>query len=385
MERLPTRRALSLGLLAALVLGAASGRSSLAQTPASGEPIHIGIVTSITGIGAGLGVPQRNGALLAEKAINAKGGINGRPIKLLIEDDASSAETALSKANDLIHNRKVVALLGPTLTAATVAVGGVTDPMKLPQIAFSGQGPAVELTRKCLFHTSPPQSLNARAILEAAKSLGAKKIGILYDSGFGTVVTGFVKKFTDEYGMQIVAEEKFEIAATDTTTQAAKIKAAQPDVVLVIATSATPFRAVRQLQMKQPMIGSVGSSSYEYVNAMGSAADNIIVPEFIVGEDPLPRQQAFIDLYRQEYGNLPKHHEAAPWDMLHILAGAIAKVGPNAGPEALCTALQGPHSGVMTDWDFAAPDMTGIKLSGYIFSKLTGGKYSRLPFRVEGK
>jgi branched-chain amino acid transport system substrate-binding protein len=222
----------------AAALVALSAVSASAQT--SGEPINIGLVTSITGIGAGLGVPQRNGALLAEKDINAKGGINGRPIKVIIEDDASSAETALSKANDLIHNKKVVALLGPTLTASTIAVGGLTDPLKFPQIAFSGLGPAVELQRKCLFHTSPPQSLNARALLEAAKALNAKKIGILYDSGFGTVVMSFMRKLTDEYGMQVVAEEKFEIAATDTMAQAAKIKAAQPDVVIVISTWPRP-------------------------------------------------------------------------------------------------------------------------------------------------
>jgi branched-chain amino acid transport system substrate-binding protein len=368
--------------LAAALL-ALSPIAALGQT--SGEPVNIGFVSSITGIGAGLGIPQRNGALLAEKDINAKGGIGGRPIKLIVEDDASSAETALSKATDLVHNKKVVALLGPTLTANTVAVGSLTDPLKFPQIAFSGQGPAVELSRKCLFHTSPPQVLNARALLEAARALKAKKIGVLYDSGFGTVVMSFMRKMTDEFGMQIVAEEKFEIAATDTMAQAAKVKAAQPDVVMIIATSATPFRAVRQLQMKQTIIGSLGSSSYEYVNAMGSAADNIVVAEFMVGEDPLPRQEEFVELYKKEYHTLPKHLEAASWDMMHILAETLTKLGPNAAPEAICKALQGPHSGVMTTWNFSAPDMTGITLSGYIFSKLTNGKYSRTDIKAQAK
>ena len=61
-----------------------------------------GLLTSITGAGAGLGIPERNGALLAEKTINAKGGINGRPIKIFVEDDGSNPEIALSKGNDLI-------------------------------------------------------------------------------------------------------------------------------------------------------------------------------------------------------------------------------------------------------------------------------------------
>ena len=64
-------------------------------------------------------VVERNGMLLAEKTINAKGGINGRPIKLVVEDDASNPDTALSKANDLLFSQKVVGLIGPSLTAST--------------------------------------------------------------------------------------------------------------------------------------------------------------------------------------------------------------------------------------------------------------------------
>ena len=78
-----------------LALGAVS-----AWAQASGEPIKIGAVVSATGAGAGLSVPERNGILLAEKVINAAGGVKGRPIKVLIEDDASNPDTALSKANE---------------------------------------------------------------------------------------------------------------------------------------------------------------------------------------------------------------------------------------------------------------------------------------------
>ena len=168
MSSFGRRTALAASLLALSPLAA------LAQT--SGEPVNIGLVTSITGIGAGLGIPQRNGALLAEKDINAKGGIGGRPIKLIVEDDASSAETALSKANDLVHNKKVAALLGPTLTANTVAVGSLTDPMKFPQIAFTGLGPPVELTRKCAFHVSPPQVLITCPVIYELMSEARNKV-----------------------------------------------------------------------------------------------------------------------------------------------------------------------------------------------------------------
>jgi branched-chain amino acid transport system substrate-binding protein len=368
----------SAGVAALLALAALPAR---AQT--SGEPIKIGAIVSITGAGAGLGVPERNGLLLAEKDINAKGGVNGRPIKIIVEDDASNPDTALSKANDLLFSQKVVALLGPSLTASTVAVGGLTHSNHIPQIAFTGMGPAVEKERKCLAHVLPPQKLNAEALLEYAKSIKATKIGVLHDAGYGSVVLAELKPLADKYGVKLVAIEKFEIGATDTTTQAAKVKAAQPDAIFIIATSATPFRNIKQIQATQPIIAAIGSSSYEYVNAMGPAADNIVIPEFLVGEDPLPHQKAFVELYKQTYNSTPKNYEAAGWDAAHIIAQALTKAGADATGQKLCDAMRAPYTGVLAKYDFSADDMSGIPLSSYVFSKLVGGKYTRLPFQLK--
>ena len=349
---------------------------------ATGEPIKVGAIVSITGAGAGLGIPERNGIQLAEKTINAKGGVNGRPIKVVIEDDASNPDTALSKANDMIYNQKVVALLGPSLTANTVAIGGLTHNLNMPQLAYTGIGPAVEKQRTCVFHMPPPQRLNAQALLEYAKSINAKKLGVLHDAGYGNVVMTELKAIADDYKVQYVAVEKFEIGATDTTTQAAKVKAAQPDAVMVIATSATPFRNVKQVQITQPIIAAIGSSSYEYVNAMGPAADNIVIAEFLVGEDPLPHQKDFVELYKKEYNSTPKNFEALSWDSVHVVAQALQKAGVDATGQKLCDAIRGPYAGVLANYNFAADDLTGIELGSYVFSKLVGGKYTRTEFRV---
>ena len=367
---------------AAALVGWAALAAPTAQAQTSGEPIKVGAIVSVTGAGAGLGGPERAGLLLAEKDINAKGGINGRPLKIIVEDDASNPDTALSKANDLVFNQKVVALLGPSLTASTVAVGGVTHANKIPQIAFTGIGPAVERERKCVAHVLPPQKLNAQALLEYAKNIKATKIGVLHDAGYGNVVLAELKPMADKYGVKLVAIEKFEIGATDTTTQAAKVKAAQPEAIFIIATSATPFRNIKQIQATQPIIAAIGSSSYDYVNAMGPAADNIVIPEFVVGEDPLPHQKAFVELFKQTYNTTPKNYEAAAWDAAHIIAAAIRKAGPDAGGEKICAAMKTPYSGVLASYDFSADDMTGIPVGSYIYSKLVGGKYTRTPFRV---
>ena len=151
----------------------------------------------------------------------------------------------------------------------------------------------------------------------------------------------------------------------------------------MIGTTATPFRAIRQLQMKQPIIAVNGASSYEVLNAMGATvANDIVFPEFIVNEDPLPNQKEFVELFRKEMNGRAKNFEAAAWDAVHVAMRALDKVGPDAGGEKLCEAMREPYSGVMANYNFTADDMTGIGLSSFVFSKLVNGQFTRTPFRI---
>lgn len=345
------------------------------------EPIRIGAVLALTGPGAGLGQAERNGILLAEKRINDRGGVKGRPIKVLIEDDGSKPDIAKGKAENLIFNEKVVAIIGPSLTASTGAVAAVTNAEGVPELALTGLGPQIELTYKSVYHLLPPQVLNAKAMLEyTTKALKAKKVGVLHDSGYGQLVLNALQSQSAGYGIEFVAVEKFEVGATDVSTQAAKVRAANPDAVFVIATNPVPFRNARQMRIAQPIVSAIGSSSYQYVGGMGEFAHDIVFPEFVVGEDPQPHQAEFVNLYKSAYNALPKNYEAAGWDAVHILARALEKAGPDAGGEAIARAIREPYKGVTASYNFAAPDMTGIELSSYVYSKLVNGKFTRLPF-----
>lgn len=365
-----------------LQLSAAAAAMGPLASFAQQEPIKIGCVLSLTGPGAGLGQPERNGILLGERVVNERGGINGRPIKVLIEDDGSKPDLAKSKAENLIFSEKAVALIGPSLTASTGAIGAITNAEKMAQVTFTGLGPQVELTYKNLFHVLPPQALNAKAMLEyATKGAKAKKIGVLHDTGYGQAVMGALQAISSSYGVEYTAVERFEVGATDVSAQAAKIRAANPDVVFVIATSPVPFRNARQMKIDKQIISAIGSASYEYVKGIGEFADDIVFPEFIVGEDPLPRQAPFVEQYKKAYnGALPKNFESAGYDALNIVARAIGKAGPNASREAIANAMREPYQGVMANYNFGAPDMTGIELSSYVFSRLVKGRFTRMPF-----
>ena len=345
------------------------------------EPIKIGSVLSLTGPGAGLGQPERSGILLAEKNINDRGGVGGRPIKILIEDDGSKPDLAKSKAENLIFGEKVLAFIGPSLTASTGAIASITNAEKMAQVTFTGLGPVIEQSYKMLYHVLPPQILNARAMLEyASKSAKAKKVGVLHDTGYGQAVLAGLQTLNASYGIEFVSIERFEVGASDVSAQAAKVRASQPDLIFVIATSPVPFRNARQMKITQQIVSAIGSASYDYVRGMGEFADDIVFPEFMVGENPLPRQVEFVELYRKANNALPKNFEAAGWDAANIVAKAISKAGANASREAIAMAMRDPYEGAMAKYNFAAADMTGIELPSFIFSRLVQGKFTRLPF-----
>ena len=369
-------------LLKTLAAGASVGPATVW---AQQEPIKIGCVLSLTGPGAGLGQPERNGILLGERVINERGGIGGRPIKILMDDDGSKPDIAKSKAEGMVFGEKVVAFIGPSLTASTGAIAAITNAEKMAQVTFTGLGPVIEQTYKTLYHVLPPQVLNARAMLEyATKSAKVKKIGVLHDTGYGQAVMGSLQAVSASYGVEFVAVERFEVGASDVSAQAAKVRAAQPEIVFVVATSPVPFRNARQMKITQQIVSAIGSASYDYVRGMGEFADDIVFPEFLVGEDPLPRQIQFVEMYRKAYNALPKNFEAAGWDAVHVVAKAIAKAGPNASREAIAVAMREPHEGAMAKYNFGAPDMTGIELSSFIYSRLVKGTFTRLPFVVSG-
>lgn len=368
---------------AAFAAAAALAFAGSAPAQSKAESIPIGAVLSVTGPLAVVGLPERDGILLAQKVINKRGGVKGQPIELIIEDDATSPDTAITKVNTLVFGKKVKALIGASGIASSVAIGGITAKQDLPQVTFTGLGPAVERQRTCVFHLTPAQELNARSLLEyAVHQLKAKTVGILYDSGYGQTVYNSLKQLDKEYGVKIVAAEKFDIGATDVTTQAIKVRTAEPDAVLIATTNATAFRNARQVKITAPIIATHPSAPYDVVHAMGDASSNVVFADFLVAEEPLPHQVEFVQAFQKEYHRLPKNFEAAGYDSLMAIAKGLEQVGTSATNQQLCTALRQPYQGQMTQYDFRADDMGGLKTSSFVYSEFKNGKFTRLPFKA---
>lgn len=372
----PVRRTFLQALVASALCGPA-----FAQTAA--VPIKVGTIVSVSGALAQVGASQREGYLLAEKVINQRGGINGRPLQLIIEDDSSSPDVAVTKVNGLL-NAGVAAIIGPTSLGASLATGGITALKNVLQVTSAGIALPLERERKCLLHMGPAQQLNAAAVLSyAADAVKAQRVGVLYDSGVGQAVMNSMKELAPKYGVNFVATEKFDLAATDMSSQVAKLKAANPDLVVVLTTSATPFRNLRQLNVNVPIVTGLAVAIYDTVRAMGPAAEGVVFAEYLIAEDPRPREKEFVDLFRDEYKKLPKNFEVGAWEAVMVVADALRKAGPDADREKICAAARNKYTAAHVDYDFSAPDMTGIQLPGFQYSVIKGGKFERLPFTAQ--
>lgn len=359
------------------------GLSARAQQPA-GAPVKVGVLVSVTGAFALIGRAQRESYLLAQKVVNERGGVNGRPLQLMIEDDGSNPDTAVTKVNQMVSSG-AVAVLGPTGLAATVATGGITSQKGLPQLATAGIALPAERERKCVFHMMPAQQINAAGLLTyAADAAKAKRVAVLYDSGIGQAVMNVMKDIAPQYGVNFVAAEKYDLTATDMSSQAAKVKAASPDLVLVVATSPTPFRNLRQLKVAAPMVATLATALYDTVKAMGDSAEGVTFVEYLVAENPRPREAEFVELFKAEYNKLPKNFEAAAWESVMVATKALRQV-PTAEPDKLCASIRTRYSGAHTDYDFGAADMTGIRLSSFVYSRVQDGKFVRLPFTARDR
>jgi branched-chain amino acid transport system substrate-binding protein len=318
-------RILVMLLVPALMLIGASANSSAA----TGE-ILVGMDTPVTGANAANGALWIKAVKLAEKQINAAGGVNGKQIKVLINDDQSTNPGALAAVNKSVEQDKVLALLGPTTSTQILAV---SDTIKNAAVPTLVGGSAVAVTRQgnpWLFRVRPDDSIVAQGMVKYVKEdMKLTKVGILHDAdAFGTGGADLVEKYAKENGLSVVKREKYAGSDRDFTAQLLSLKSAGAEVMVVYAT-AGPAIAVIQRQYRQ--IGS----PYKFLGSPTSAQENTLALSKEAAEgliammDNVPGEalQRYAADYRKEYNEDLNTFAAFDYDALMILATAIKKGG----------------------------------------------------------
>jgi len=267
-----------------LVLALAVGLVALAHCAigAAKQPYVIGAIFSTSGDNAPLGVPERDTVEMLAKQVNARGGISGHPVKVVFYDDAGKPDQAATACQDLLANKSVIAIIGPTLTGPSLAIATMCQDAKMPLVSCAASIKIVEPVKPYVFKTAQTDSLAVAKLIDYMKKVKITKVGFINDSNaFGASGREQWERLSKAAGIKTVALESFNTADTDMTAQLTKIRAANPQAVVCWGTNPGPAivaKNMRTLGMKQPLLMSHGIANMAFIQLAGKAADGVIFP-----------------------------------------------------------------------------------------------------------
>lgn len=360
----------------------------MTAAPVWAENIKIGALLAVTGPASFLGGPEaRTLEMLVEEA-NAKGGIGGNKIELLVKDTAGNPEKAISLAKQLLEEEKVLAVIGPSSSGETMSVKKIFEDAQTPLLSCAAAEVIVNPLASWVFKTPQNDSSAAIKIFMEMNKLGIDKIAVLVDnSGFGKAGKEQLVKIAPDYKIDIVEAEVYDAKATDLSAVVAKIKA-NPAVKGIVNWSIVPAQSIvvkniRQAGWQVPIFQSHGFGNIKYVEAAGAAAEGVIFPASrLLMADLLPDshpQKALLVKYVKDYET--KFQEPAStfgghaYDAFMILEKAVA-VGGNDKAKVR-EAIEGLKNlpGTAGVYTFSATDHNGLDLNAFEMMTVKDGKF----------
>lgn len=377
--------------LGALTLAAACLAATGAIAPASqAADVKIGAVLSVTGPASFLGEPEDKTLKMYVEEINAKGGVNGDKISLVIYDDGGDAAKARTFAQRLIEEDKVVAQVGGSTTGTTMAMVPVFEDAKKPFISLGGAVVIIDPVKKYVFKTPHTDKMACEKIFADLKQRNLTKIGLISGQG------GFEKSMRDEclkvapkHGLEILADESYGPKDTDMTPQLTNIKGKAGLQAIVNPGfgqgPAILTRNYKQLGITVPLYHSHGVASKKFIELAGDAAEGIRLPAaaLLVGDklpdsDPQKKvvvayKKTFEDKAKQEVSTFGGH----AYDGLMILVEAMKRAGTNTDAEKIRDEIEKTKGFVGTGGivNMSATDHLGLDLSAFRMLEVAKGDW----------
>ncbi|MHB1016281.1 MAG: ABC transporter substrate-binding protein [Coriobacteriia bacterium] len=353
------------------------------------EPYRIGAVLSLTGTYAGLGIPEKNAIELELARINDAGGIDGRLIEVVYEDDATDAAKAQAAAVRLIDEEGVLAIIGASGTGQTMAMRSDAERAGVPIISMAGGSVITDDFSQWVFQTPWPNRIVVPFVLDQMAAAGHTTVGLISDTGgYGVDGRDYVLALAADAGVTIVADETYNAGDTDMSSQLTKIRAAGPDAVLIWAAgkeAAIIARNARQLNMTQPLYGGSGIARAEFIEGAAEAAEGvrlgtgkILVPEaFGEGSEAYEVATSFISRYEDAYGAKPDIFAGHAYDAIGLIADALGRVDGEATSASLRDALEETSGWVGIDGTFTYSDSdhNGLTRDEMVLYVIEGGTW----------
>jgi len=356
----------------------------------SADTIKVGALLAETGPASFLGAPEAKTLRMLVEEVNAKGGIGGRKIELIIKDTQASPEKAVSFAKQLIDEDKVFAIIGPSTSGETMQVKNIAEQGQTILLSCAAAETIVNPIAKYVFKTPQKDSDAVRKIFLQMKKMGISKIGVLSsNTGFGGAGKAQIEKLAPEYGMTIAANEVYDKAATDLTAEVTKVKAA--NVQALVNWSIEPAQAIvvknaRQIGLTIPIFQSHGFGNISYCKLCGPAAEGVLFPagRLLVADtlsDKNP-QKKVLESYKKDYEAKYKEDVSTfgghAYDAFIILERGLKDAGPGADKEKVRSAIENIKGLVGTAgiFNFSPTDHNGLDINAFEMLTVKDGKFA---------
>lgn len=310
---------------------APGGSGTTGGATTSGEPIPLGIALAQTGNVALLGQEQVIGAKLAETYFNSKGGINGRPIKLIFQDTAGDEAGAINAFQTLINQDKVVGIVGPTLSQQAFSADPIAEQAKVPVLGPSNTAKGIPQIGDYIARVSAPVAVVAPNALQAALEINPniKKVAVLYaqNDAFSKSETGtFQNTVTQTLKLELATVQEFQTTDTDFTTQATNVINVNPDLVIISGLAADGGNLVKQLRelgYSGLIVGGNGLNTANIFPVCQKFCDGIIIAQAYSFAQENDVNKAFRDAYKAEQKKEPPQFSGQAFAGVQVFVEAL--------------------------------------------------------------
>jgi branched-chain amino acid transport system substrate-binding protein len=302
--------------------------------------VKLGAVLSVTGPASFLGDPEKKTLEMYVDDINAKGGVNGQKLQLVVYDDGADANAARTFATRLVEEDKVVAMVGGTTTGATLAMMPVFEEAQIPLISLAGAVQIIEPVRKWVFKTPHTDRMACQKIFADLKQRNLTTVALISGTdAFGKSMRDQCVAVAPQAGISIAHEESYGPRDSDMTPQLTNIKA-KAGVQAVVNPGfgqgpAIVTRNYRQLGIALPLYQSHGVASKQFIELAGPAADGVRLPAAaLLVAEKLPDNDAqkpvvvaYTQTYQQKTGQPVSTFGGHAYDGLMIFVEAAKRAG----------------------------------------------------------
>lgn len=367
---------------ALIALGLATGASA---------ELKIGASISATGPAAFLGDPEAKTLEMLVEELNAKGGINGEPVELVLYDDGGDANKARTFATRLIEDDEVQAIIGGTTTGTSMSILAVAEDAEIPFISLAGAIDIIQPVKPFTFKTPHTDRMACQKIFEDMKKQGIAKIGMISGTdGFGASMQAQCKDVVADYGIEVVADETYDPKDADMTAQLTKIKnAAGVQAVLNPGFGQGPSivtRNYKQLAITLPLYQSHGVASDGFIELAGAdAAEGVRLPgTALLVADQLSEgdaQKPVVTEYKAAYEGKFKQPVSTFGGYAHdgfaLMVDAVTRAG-STEPQAIRDALEQTKglAGTTGIYTMTPEDHLGLDLSAFRMLQVKDGKWT---------